>query len=66
MINCSKNIKKELNKIKWLCFTQIMKETIAVLLATIFFTLFLSGVNLLLQQFFCSIIVNMVLFLIDN
>ncbi|ATY88843.1 preprotein translocase subunit SecE [Lactococcus lactis subsp. lactis] len=56
MINCSKNIKKELNKIKWLCFTQIMKETIAVLLATIFFTLFLSGVNLLLQQFFVQLL----------
>lgn len=50
--NYSKNVKKESDRIKWLSFTQITKETTAVLLASIFFALFLSGVNWLLQYIF--------------
>lgn len=50
--NFSKNVEKEFDKIKWLSFKQIRKETTAVLLASIFFALFLGGVNWLLQQFF--------------
>ncbi|MBK0084606.1 preprotein translocase subunit SecE [Lactococcus sp. S64] len=50
MINYSKNVKRESNKIKWLSFTQVVKETTAVIIAAIIFALFLSGVNWLLQQ----------------
>lgn len=52
LTNYSKNVKKESDKIKWLSFTQITKETVAVLLASILFAFFLSGVNWLLQQIF--------------
>ncbi|MFC4073841.1 preprotein translocase subunit SecE [Lactococcus lactis] len=41
--NYSKKVKKESNRIKWISFTQIAKETTAVLLSSIFFALFLSG-----------------------
>ncbi|WP_233611081.1 preprotein translocase subunit SecE [Lactococcus sp. S64] len=50
IINYSKNVKRESNKIKWLSFTQVVKETTAVIIAAIIFALFLSGVNWLLQQ----------------
>lgn len=56
LTNYSKNVKKESDKIKWLSFTQITKETVAVLLASILFALFLSGVNWLLQQFFVYVL----------
>ncbi len=55
-INYSKNIRKESDKIKWLSFTQIAKESAAVILTSIFFALFLSGVNWLLQQFFIQLL----------
>ena len=58
IINYSKKVKKESNKIKWLSFIQITKETIAVLLASIFFALFLSGVNWLLQQSFIHVLLG--------
>lgn len=54
--NYSKNVKKESDKIKWLSFTQIKKETMAVILASIFFAFFLSGVNWLLQQIFVYVL----------
>lgn len=54
--NYSKNVKIESDKIKWLSFTRITKETTAVLLASIFFALFLSGVNWLLQQSFIHVL----------
>lgn len=52
LTNYSKNVKKKSDKIKWLSFTQITKETAAVLLASILFAFFLSGVNWSLQQIF--------------
>lgn len=52
LTNYSKNVKKKFEKIKWLSFTQITRETAAVLLSSILFAFFLSGVNWLLQQFF--------------
>lgn len=58
IINYSKKVKKESNRIKWLSFTQITKETTAVLLASIFFALFLSGVNWLLQQSFIHVLLR--------
>ncbi|MFP7258559.1 preprotein translocase subunit SecE [Lactococcus lactis] len=54
--NYSKKVKKEYNKIRWLSFIQIRKETTAVLLASILFALFLSGVNWLLQQIFVYVL----------
>lgn len=54
--NYSKKVKKESNKIRWLSFIQIRKETTAVLLASILFALFLSGVNWLLQQIFVYVL----------
>jgi len=56
--NYSKNVKKESDKIKWLSFTQITNETTAVLLASIFFALFLSGINWLLQQSFIQVLLR--------
>lgn len=56
IINYSKKVKKESNRIKWLSFNQILKETATVLFASIFFALFLSGVNWLLQQSFIHVL----------
>ncbi|MDG4984584.1 preprotein translocase subunit SecE [Lactococcus lactis] len=50
MFNYSKKIRKESEKINWLPFKQILKETLAVILVSILFALFLGGVNILLQQ----------------
>lgn len=57
-INNLRNIKKESNKIKWLSFIQIVKETTAIILASIFFALFLSGINWLLQQSFFHVLLR--------
>ncbi|MCT0016790.1 preprotein translocase subunit SecE [Lactococcus lactis subsp. lactis] len=59
MINYLKNVRKESDKIKWLSLTQIIKETVTVILVSILFALFIGGGNWLLQQTFNHLLTNM-------
>lgn len=58
LINYSKNIKKESDKIKCLSFKQIVNEAMSIVLVSIFFLLFLSGVNWMLQQSFVHVLLR--------
>lgn len=56
MFNYTKKLRKESSQIYWLPLSQISKETMAIILTSLLFALFLSGVNWLLQQSFTTLL----------
>ena len=59
MTHHSKKAQKEREKIVWPTLSQILKETLAVLVISVLFALFIGGTTWLLQYSFTNLIAKL-------